>query len=167
MEIDVFDGEFARKMEELRDFANGDEIKDIMGVEAVNHFTESFQNEGFTDTKLVKWAEVERRKKDSPWYGHSGQTGKKSNARTMAKILTGETQELKNATDYIAIKDGVRVFNNKPYAGVHNYGKQAKIYGKKSFKMIARPFIGKSAVLMDAIGDKIKRQMMEILKNKI
>lgn len=164
MDIRDFERDFADRMQEIRDFAHGDEIKDIMGVEAVNHFTESFQNEGFTDKTLVKWGEVERRKKTSSWYGHSGQTGKKSPARSMAKILTGETQELKNATNYVPIDDGVRVFNNKPYAAVHNYGGQAKIYGKKAFTMLARPFIGKSQVMVEKINDKIKRRLNEILK---
>lgn len=166
MDIKDFEAQFAGRMEAFREFASGDDVKDIMGVEAVNHFTESFQNEGFTDTTLVKWAEVKRRQKDSEWFGHSGQTGKKSGARMTAKILTGETQELKNATEYAQISNGVRVFNTKAYAAVHNYGKQAKVYGKKAFTMIARPFIGKSAVMVDNINEQIKNRIKEILKNK-
>lgn len=35
-------------------------VPTIIGVEAVNHFKESFTNEGFTDTSIVKWDNVKR-----------------------------------------------------------------------------------------------------------
>jgi hypothetical protein len=39
-----------------------------MGVEAVNHFKESFTKQGFTDKVLDKWLEVQRRK-EGVWKG--------------------------------------------------------------------------------------------------
>lgn len=165
MDIKEFNRRFPKKMDKIKRFVNGDEIKDILGVEAVNHYKESFQNEGFTDETLNPWKDVQRRNQQSKWYGHSGQTGKFSQARTTAKILSGETRELQNSTTYKYIPGGVRVSNDKPYAAVHNYGGMAKIYGKKEFQMPKRQFIGKSAVMVSKINAKIKREFKRILNN--
>ena len=165
MDIKDFARKFPEKMQKIKEFTNGDAIKDIIGIEAVNHYKESFQNEGFTDETLNPWKDVQRRNPSSRWYGHSGQTGKFSQARTTAKILSGETRELQNAITYRHIPGGVRVSNDKPYASVHNYGGRAKIYGKKEFQMPKRQFIGRSAVMISKINDKIKRRMIDILKN--
>lgn len=164
MNFDEFRRQFPRKLQDIKDFVNGDEVKDIIGVEAVNHFKESFQNEGFTDETLNPWKDVQRRNPSSTWFGHSGQTGRKSDARKSAKILSGETLELQNAITYRRIPGGARISNDKPYASVHNYGGQAKIYGKKGFTMPKRQFIGRSAVLVNNINNKIKRRLIGILK---
>ena len=163
MDIHTFSRLFSAKMDEIKRFCASNDIKDVLGTEAVNHYKESFANEGFTDETLNPWKEVERRIPESEWYGHSGQTGKKSPARTKAKILTGETRELQNAITYKPIENGVRITNDKPYAAVHQFGKKAKIYGKKEFQMTARPFIGKSVLLVKNINDKIKREFINIL----
>lgn len=164
MDISQFAKQFPHKLKQLQEFANGEGIKDILGVEAVNHYKASFDNEGFTDKQLNPWKDVKRRDPNSPWYGHSGQTGKFSEPRTTAKILNGETMELRNAIRYVRTERGVRVLNEKPYAAVHQYGLQAYVYGRTPFKMPARPFMGTSAVLMSNIKDKIKREMIRIIK---
>lgn len=164
MNIKDFSRQFADKIDKIKEFTRGEDIKDILGTEAVNHFRESFQNQGFTDETLNPWKDVKRRDPASPWYGHSGQTGRFSNARTTAKILSGETRELQNAITYRRIPGGARIVNEKPYASVHQYGGRAKIYGKKEFQMTPRPFMGKSAVLVRNINDKIKREFIRILK---
>ncbi|MDD7438590.1 MAG: phage virion morphogenesis protein [Bacteroidales bacterium] len=153
-----------KKQQELQEFMRSQALKDIVGTEAVNHYKRSFEDEGFTDETLNPWKEVERRNPESPWFGHSGQTGKFSLERTSAPILSGETGELKNAIRYTYLPDGVRVSNSAPYAAVHQYGLPAKIYGKKPFTMTPRPFIGRSKALKRNIEDKIKRQMLDIIK---
>lgn len=164
MDIHEFARRFPEKIKELEDFVKGDAIKDIAGMEAVKHFKDSFVNEGFTDENLQKWPDVKRRDPESAWFGHSGQTGKFSQTRTLASILNGETSELKEATTYTKTATGVRVYNEKPCAHVHNFGGQAKIYGKKAFQMLARPFIGKSAVLKTNIRTEIRNRIKDILK---
>ncbi|OJV19341.1 MAG: virion morphogenesis protein [Bacteroidetes bacterium 41-46] len=164
MDIKEFDKQFASKMNKVQAFVQGEQIKDILGVEAVNHFKASFENEGFTDEEVKKWPDVKRRNPDSKWYGHSGQTGKFSQTRTLAKILSGESGELKNSISYVKIETGVRVTDATPYAGVHQFGEMAKVYGKKVFQMPARPFMGKSAVLKKKIEDKITAEIKKILK---
>lgn len=160
--------EFARVLEEkkrkLEAFLASSRVKDILGTEAVNHFKEGFDKEGFTDETLNPWKEVERRKPDSPWFGHSGQKGEFSTGRTTAKILSGETGLLRDSIRFAYLPDGVRVSNSAPYAAVHQYGLPAKIYGKKPFTMPARPFFGASKVLKHRIEDKIKREIVKIIQ---
>jgi phage gpG-like protein len=157
-------------------------VPDIIGNEAVRHYNESFTNEGATDKSFKKWDEVERRKPDSPWYGFSlgsnsqkpvetDETGKNiiktskakatnfSPTRAQDKILTGDTNDLKNATHYVKKSDRVTIRNDKPYARVHNFGEQSYIFGRKAFNQKARPFIYPSAVLNKAIYDKVAREM--------
>lgn len=165
MNIQDFARRFNEKMKKVADFTQGDDIKDILGTESVDYFKESFQNEGFTDETLNPWKDVKRRDPESPWYGHSKQTGKFSSARTTAKILSGEKLELQNAITYRRITNGARIMNDKPYASVHQYGGRAKIYGKKEFQMTPRPFIGRSAILVSNIEAKIKREMIRILND--
>jgi len=164
MDIQEFAQRFPEKMRKLKEFVK-DDARDIIGTEAVEHYRESFKNEGFTDETVTKWPEVERRKEKSEWYGHSGQTGKFSAARTTAKILTGETNELQNAFSYSHTERGVKVINDKPYAAVHQYGMMAKIYGKKAFQMPARRFVGRSKALKRKIEAQLKSRLLEILKS--
>lgn len=165
MDIKEFARIFPERLEKIKQFTTGEEIKDILGTEAVNHFRESFQNEGFTDETLNPWKDVKRRDPASKWHGHSGQTGKFSPARTSAKILSGETRELQNSLTFTRIVAGVRVTSDKPYAAVHQFGGMAKIYGKKQFQMTPRPFVGKSAVLVRKINEKIVREFVRLLKD--
>ena len=163
MDINEYNGLMKERLQQLKDFAESDDIKDIAGVEAVNHYKSSFDNEGFTDQRLEKWDDVVRRDQDSDWYGHSGQTGKFSQARTQAKILSGETGELADGISYAHTDIGVRITSSTLYGRVHQFGMQAKIYGKKAFQMIARPFMGRSEVMITNIKDKIKREFNKIL----
>lgn len=164
MDFDKALNDISDRLANVREFVEGEDIKDILGTEAVNHYRDSFKNEGFTDETVEKWADVKRRDPDSKWYGHSGQTGKFSQARTMAKILSGETGELEGSTSYTKTASGVKVINDAPYAPVHQYGLNASIYGKKIFKMTARPFIGQSVLLKYNIEDKVKREIIKLLK---
>lgn len=170
-----------KRISDLERFRRED-LPDIIGTEAVRHYQQSFANEGATDKSLKKWDEVERRKPESEWYGFSlgsnsarpskiDEDGKKikstsrakatnfSPTRVQDKILTGETNELKNATTFVKKTDRVTVRNDKPYARAHNFGEQSYIFGKKAFNQKARPFIYPSAVLNKAIHDKVAKEM--------
>lgn len=165
MDLKTFNSQFSDKMNELNKFVQSDDIKDIMGAEAIAVFQENFAEEGFIgDNGVKKWDDVKRRDPASDWYGHSGQTGKFSAARTTAKILTGETNELQNAFSYDKTATGAIIRNSAIYAAVHQFGLQAKIYGKKAFQMIARPFMGKSEKLKENIENKIVFEIKKILE---
>jgi phage gpG-like protein len=128
-----------------------------MGIEAENHFKESFPNQGFTDESLEPWADVKRRNPNSPWYGKG--------ARATAKILV-DSNSLYYAIKHEATATGTRVFNMMPYGRVHNFGGMAKIYGKKSFQMLARPFIGPSREAVRKINAAIQIRINEIKEGK-
>lgn len=164
MNIKDFSKDFADRLQEIQEWAQGEKLKKTVGEEAVDHYKQGFYDGGFTDSVLNPWKEVERRKPDSPWYGHSGQLRKYSPERTTANILEGEKAELREAITFKYLPNGVRIVNEKPYAAVHQYGLPAKIYGKKPFKMPARPFIGRSKVMIRKINEKITREFLEILR---
>ena len=163
MDLKTFSKQFEQKRREAVEFLKGDDAKKIIGRESVEFFKQSFENEGFTDKTLEKWPDVKRRDSASPWYGHSGDTGKFSQARTVAKILAGETGELKDSLRYFIIPDGVKIVNATVYAGVHQFGLNAKVYGKHAFKMLARPFIGKSEVLKSNLEKTLVDNIKQIL----
>ena len=48
MDLSQFAQIFPQKMEEITKYVEGDDIKDMFGIEAVNHFKQSFLDEGFT-----------------------------------------------------------------------------------------------------------------------
>ena len=60
-----------QKADDIQQYLEGD-AKHIVGQTAVDHFRKSFDDERYTDELLNPWQEVERRKAESPWYGHSG-----------------------------------------------------------------------------------------------
>ncbi len=149
------------------------DIMDIAGTEAENHFKESFDNEGFTDSSLEKWKSVKRTDKNSGWYGFQykskqkrpGRKSKKgsitnfSKARTKAPVLSGDTQELMNAITYQR-RGWALVFGNpKEYAKIINDGGKMKIFGKHGATMPSRKFMGNSKVLEDQITTVIVEEM--------
>ncbi|NCB68477.1 MAG: virion morphogenesis protein [Bacteroidia bacterium] len=155
MNIDEFAKMFPDKMEEITAFVQGDTIKDIIGTEAVNHFKQSFVNEGFTDKTLEKWPEVERRKPESAWY--------KKGADSARKILSGPVKELQDSLTFQYIADGVKISSPKIYAPVHQFGETANVFGKKPFTMKARPFIGHSEVMKVNIENEIQTEIKKII----
>ena len=151
------------------------DVPRIIKEEAVNHYEKSFEVEGKLDDTVQPWPDVKRRDPNSPWYGFSlgatsprpGQKNKKkvtnfSPTRTLDKILTGETNELKNSITGTIKPDRVTISSDKPYSRVHNFGGKAYVFGKTEFMMKARPFIYPSAMLVWTIKGKIKK----VLKQK-
>lgn len=124
------------------------EIKDmvtIMGVYAINHYKESFRNEGFTDDSLVRW---QKRKRVRSGEGRA--------------ILT-QTGRLRRSL--VAKKLGryaVRINSNVHYANVHNEG--LKSGRGKGFKMPKRQFVGYSGVLARKIEKKLDSKIRNIFK---
>lgn len=151
----------------------------IMGVEAVNHFKESFEKQGFTDTSLKKWDEVERRKAGSPWRGFQygstvsrpGKKRRKPNSQTnyspaaeKRPILSGQSQELMHSIEWRKQGRGVIVTSNTPYSKIQNEGGQISIFGKAQRNLKQRQFMGKSQVLRDKIRAIIYSDLKRILK---
>jgi len=123
----------------------GSDVYDIVGAEAVRHYKKSFQDEGFTDQNLDKWADVKR---------CTHPRNKKAISRR--KILTGEG-DLGRSIEHRRQGRAVAIKSDKPYAKVHNEGGHA---GRgKGFTMKKRQFIGKSAQLEKKIGEVITKRL--------
>lgn len=177
-----------RKLEEVNIWAKND-LPRIVGKEAVDHFRENFNKEGFVDNGLHKWPNVKRRDQSSPWYGfdYKGEkrtsyafkrdkkTGKSikdkkqiklnfSKAATQRKILNGSSHELQNSLRYIANSGQVTITSDKSYAAIQNDGGTIRIFGKGSARLPARPFVGDSKELSDKIDQIIDNKLDQIFK---
>jgi len=166
------------KLRKLNDYLEND-IQTRIGVESVNHFKESFENQGFTDSSLQKWDEVERRKPESPWYGFkykgtAKRPGRKSRrkggythyspAATSRQILSGETGNLMNGIRWRKNGRRVEITANTEYAQLINEGGQMKVFGKHITTMPQRQFMGKSKALNKKIEAKIIKDLKRIMR---
>lgn len=166
--------EFKRKLQQAADFINHD-IMDIIGIESINHFKQSFEDEGFTDASLQKW-ESRRSKRLT---------------RNEQKTLS-DSGELAEAMDYTVNGHELIITNDKPYAEIHNEGGEITVTPKmRSFfifkhyealelgnndvadmwqamffsdvlKIPKRQFIGESEMLNTNIMEKIVRELDRI-----
>lgn len=145
--------EFKNKLELLEQFMKND-LPDIAGTEAVNHFAESFQNEGFTDRELKKWVEVQRRKATVKRNGKQVPNPYKGVKRTR-KILKGDSGDLGESLTYDTAGYDVIISSDKPYARAHNQG--ADDAGRNHNVVIPqRQFAGPSETLNNAIVKEIE-----------
>ncbi|WP_053404983.1 phage virion morphogenesis protein [Persicobacter sp. CCB-QB2] len=142
--------EFIDKITKLHHYLQ-DEVKDDIGMLAVEHAKGSFQNEGFSD----------KSKNDNRWKEVGRRQGSGDGAAAKRKILTGETGDLGRSPDYKKTAQGVEIISDKEYAQVHNEGGTS---GRKSapFKMPARPFIKQSDLLNAKIIAKIEKRFKDL-----
>lgn len=178
-----------KKLERLENYLRT-QAPTIIGVEAVNHFKESFDNQGFTDKSLVKWKDVKRRDPKSVWHGFSygatskvpGNHPKRKGAKrpykqrkegaatnfsptaTKTKILHSQKNNLKESIKYTRTPNGVRVTASGAYAKLINEGGAMKVFGKTPAKMPKRQFMGPSKVLNKKITQELKKDIRNILK---
>lgn len=172
--------EFTRKLQaEQQAFKNwfDKDLPVIVEVEAVNHFTESFQNEGFTDVTLVKWDNVERRK--NPKMGKRGEVLKNQKAGVTQKILTksgslGRSIEVeRSGPGEVVIWTNPDAFEKEdkagglikcdPYGLAHNEGTTTAGRGNRT-TIPKRQFMGHSKVLEEKIMKISKVKLIYIFK---
>ena len=126
------------------------DIPIIIGKKAVDHFKDSFQNEGFTDKTLNPWKEVKRR-----------QNPKITGAKASRKILTGDTGDLGESIKYRTEPGAAVIYSDKPYAEAHNEGTTNA--GRRHNVVIPkRQFIGESEELDAEIEREIERKLGNI-----
>ena len=116
----------------------------IVGVEAVNFFTENFQNEGFTDKSFEPWQEL------------------KKPERPNRKILT-KSGNLGRSIEYTAEPEQVTIFSELDYAAAHNEGTTTA--GRNNNVTIPkRQFIGESETFDKKVLEIMKEGADRILK---
>lgn len=180
--------EIINRLKHLKNYVEND-MHEIIGTEAVNHFTESFDNQGFTDSSLKKWDDVKRKDTTSSWYGfkygsrakkpanHPSRKGVKSaykarkdnpitnysNAATKRPILSGDSKKLGRSLKWKKQGNSIVVYSDLIYAKIQNEGGTIKVFGKRTAKVKARPFIGESKILNEKIKREIEAEINKIL----
>ena len=159
-----------------------------IGKEAVDHFSENFDKQGFVNNGLQPWRDVKRRDPNSKWYGFEyrgervtykiskkgkGKVGYKnagknktnfSAAATKREILNGSTHELQRSLRYTATQGKATIISDKPYAKLQNEGGPMKVFGRSGPVMPARPFVGESKELNAKIKTIIDREVNKLFK---
>lgn len=126
----------------------------ILGNVAKNFFLATFRKGGFTDTGFKRWKQ--RRKRLGR--GRTSPTLKEAANLT----LTGKLKrsiKVRPATFKLT-----RIFTNLVYAAIHNFGLQGVAFGKTSFKMPEREFIGDSRVLERKLERRVLREIDKVFK---
>lgn len=151
------------KAKELKAYVERDAPR-IIAKLATDHAREAFTNQGYTDTTLQPWVEVERRKEKNAIKGKKGKPLKKQPASYTRPILIGKTKELKNSIKAIANKETVEIGSDKDYAAAHNYG--TNMAGRNHKVTIPkRQFIGDSKQLKNWITRKLSADIRKILNS--
>jgi phage gpG-like protein len=151
-----------------------DDVKEVIGTEAVKHFKSNFITESFDGDK---WAP------------------RKTKVSLPKKVLTGQGagDHLGDSIDFKVSGNAITIYTDKIYAEIHNEGgeiavtpkmkgffwaksREAKEAGdlelaeqfkwmalSKVIKIVQRKFMGESNVLNNKITDKIKRDLTRIL----
>jgi phage gpG-like protein len=125
----------------------------IMGTEALNHFTASFRNQGFTNQSLERW-QPRKRETDT--------RGRKDRNRASRAILV-RTGELRRSLQKRNLgRYSVVIKSDKIYANVHNEGLRA---GRgRGFTMKKRQFVGYSETLNRKLQQRINMRLNRIFK---
>lgn len=140
------------------------DLADIIAVEGQNHFEESFDNEGFTDSGLEKWKErkvTDNRGRDKRIYrsnriGRRGDLTKFGRQHEGRPILTGHNtggNKLRYSITSRAEGSQVVFTSDKEYAEVHNEG---------SAVMPKRQFMGESEALHKKIVESFEQELDKI-----
>ena len=139
----------------------------IVEVVGLNFIKKNFQDEGFNDNGLTKWAERKTTDREGRDLTRHKRTTKRGGAGSLTKfgrenigraILTGHNtggDKLRNS--FKARREKLKVFfyTYKDYAQYHNEGKGS---------LPKRQFIGKSADLERKIENKLKKILDKLLK---
>ncbi|MCL2246187.1 MAG: phage virion morphogenesis protein [Lentimicrobiaceae bacterium] len=137
-----------------------------IGVEAVNFFTESFDNQGFTDNAFEPWKEVKRRENERNYRtitrGRNAGERRAINRDSKDKILD-RTGNLKKSLEYDAEPGQVTVISDTEYSSAHNEGTTTA--GRNHNVTIPkRQFMGESETFDDKVVEIMEEGADRILK---
>lgn len=163
--LSQMDDDLKLKAKQMAAAINSD-VPMLVGEMLVEGFKKSWDLQRFNDTGSPKWAEVERRKSGSDWYGFAYKNKKNFSKRaTTRNILYGSGST--NLRDSIILSSftnrRIVISSNQPHAAVHNEGLNAKIFGRKTFQMPKRQFMGNSIFLHKKAKQIINKVIDKIL----
>jgi phage gpG-like protein len=128
----------------------------IAGTDAVNHFTKSFRDQGFTDNSLERW---EPRKGD--FVNGISRLRKRERIRSGRAILVKSGALRRSLRKISKSRLSVTIISDLPYANVHNEGLTS---GRSRFKMKKREFVGYSEVLNKKLIRRIETGIKQVFK---
>jgi len=117
-----------------------DELPAILANDMTNFFKKSFRKQGWDNGGVQSWKP--RKKQDS---------GRAILVKTGALVSSIEVES--------ANWKRIRIKSDLPYSAIHNEGKQGLAFGKHSFKMPQRKFMGNSRTLMNQLKEKMEKKM--------
>lgn len=136
----------------------------IVKVSSLNHFKQSFIDEGFTDSTLKKWQKrstTDKAGNSNILYktnrrGRAGTLNRKGRMNEGRPVLTGYRSagnKLRNSLKAKIEAKRVIIYTYKKYAKRHNEGEAG---------MPERPFMDSSRKLDNLIGKKIEKELNKI-----
>lgn len=136
--------------------------------QAQNYFVSSWRKQAFDG---VSWKEVKRREVGTKTYKYPLHKGLQ---RQTAPILIGVGYKKRGGSLRRAVSNmvstaqysqtGIRMIVNLPYAKIHNEGGKGKAFGKYSFDMPKRQFIGQTKELTEKQLKLISTEIDKIFK---
>lgn len=121
------------------------ELPVLLGNIAVNHFVQSFRNQGFLDESVSAWAP---RKKTDSGRATLVKTGNLRRSIRVAYATWGK----------------ISVISDTDYSHIHNYGGIGKAWGKATFRMKQRRFMGFSHELNKKSLMEIRRRLGRVFR---
>ena len=167
--LSQIDDDLRRRSREI-ERAYNDRIPRLVAAEYRDGFRESFALQRFNDDGTAAWPQVKRRTIGQRWYGfqygtnyavpvdsrgkgkqygtRGGRTNFSPRATTRAILLGKGSAQLRDGI-YIAQARNRLIVIASPHehAAVHNEGLDSRIFGRKSFKMPQRKFMGNSRAI--------------------
>ena len=124
---------------------------DFFVNKAVHFFTLSFRRQGWRDTVIEKWKPRKKTEK------------RKTSRGILIGKGTGEKLSRSIKISFLA-KNKVIVSSSTVYAEIHNEGLKGNAFGKYSFQMPKRKFMGKSKALDKETIKIIEKRINSIMK---
>jgi len=110
----------------------------VVANQSENHFKKSFRDGGFTDTTLRPWTPRKRPSRAD------------KNARGRSRAILVQSGALRRSIVKTRLNGfKYKITSDLPYSAIHNEGLPGLAWGKHTFKMPKRQFIGVSRVLRD------------------
>lgn len=123
-----------------------DQMVPVMGNDALNHFKDSFTNQGFTNESTEKWKPRKRPDRKRP-----------------GRAILIDTGRLRRSLRYSrSRKYDVTVRTNKPYAKIHNEGGEIDISSRKGHGTI-NTYVRGSDGFVDGKFKKGRKKKLQLL----
>lgn len=130
-------------------------------------FIDNFRKQGFDDKTVQKWKKrqvSERKGRGSKKSASELETVRSVKAGRAILVKTGDLRRsiIRNPANRAALT--VKISTDLAYAKIHNDGGMGKAYGKHSFKMPKRQFIGDSYNLNEKVKAVIVKRLDKVFK---